>query len=149
VVLDGALFEDILYPELAGRATRHVFLITYAQASAQYTKEAFSNIIVEAFRSKGNITIEKWVCSRENHLLGGFHFHMAVKVFKQRRWATIKRSVESTYPDIKLHFSQKPKDDGDSYDGAYNYVIKGGDFVLSQNHPTVTTAPLVEKHRET
>lgn len=132
-------FEDVTLPQLPSRSTREVFLITYSQSANHYTKESFSNIILQAFLNSGNVVVEKWVCAKELHKNVGFHFHMTVKLNKQKRWAAVKRLVEGAYPDIHLHFSDRSKDHADRnlYDGAYHYTIKGGDFIVSENHPPV------------
>ena len=129
-------FEDIEFPSLKPRLSRQVYLITYAQAMPTYTTASFSDIIERAFVSKGG-RLEQWACAKERHRNGGFHFHMAVKLSEQKRWKSVKYEVERQYADIRLHFSEGV-DHTHGYSGAYAYTVKGGDFLLSENHPTMT-----------
>ena len=134
-------YEDVTFEELPQRATREVFLMTYSQADAQYTKEGISEIVVNAFQESGNAIVEKWVCAKEPHRNGGFHFHIALKLDRQKRWLRVKEYIERNH-GILFHFSNKQKEAGETtlYDGAYSYVIKGGDFIVSEGHPEVLQA---------
>ena len=126
-------FNDIVFPELAHRRSRYVYIITYSRCNAEYTKERFAEIIVNAFTAIGS-TITQWVCSKERHHNGAFHFHMTIKLGEQKRWRVVKASIETEYPNIRLHFSECD-DETKSYDGAYRYTVKGGDFTVSVGHP--------------
>ena len=131
-------FADIVYPELAARSTREVFLMTLAQAPADCTKESVSAMIIDAFANNGEAAIEKWVCAKEPHKNGGHHFHMAIKLDRQKRWLRVRTHISETY-GLQIHFADKKKEpsEGSLYDGAYMYTIKGGDFIVSENHPRV------------
>lgn len=131
-------FDDIIYPELPPRKTREVFLITLSQAPAEYSKEFFSTMIRDAFAMNGEGVIEKWVCAKEPHKNGGNHYHMTVKLDRQKRWQRVKTYISETY-GVQVHFSDKKqgRDEAPGYDGAYMYTVKGGDFIVSQDHPRV------------
>ena len=132
------VFDCLTLPALLPRSTREVFLITYPQCAAHYTKESLSDIVIGALQN-GVARVEKWVCAKEAHRLGGHHFHITVKLDRQKRWANVKRDVERDHPDIRLHFSAKQKEAGEEslYDGAYWYTVKGLDFITSPDHPIV------------
>ena len=127
---------------------REVFLITYSQAAAHYTKESFAAIVVTAFNAMGH-AVEKWVYGKERHVRNGHHFHIVLKFSRQIRWTRVKRQIESDHADIRLHFSDRQREDRErnAYDGAYHYAIKGGDFVSSPNHPTPADAEGHKKKR--
>ena len=138
-------FPDLQFPSVGSRSTRKVYLITYSKASDSYCKESFSSIVVDAFHNTGDAIVQKWVCSKEKHTVEGFHFHMTVKLSKQRRWLAVKHKVQADHADIRLHFSERPQNskNENAYDGAYHYTIKGGDFICSDGHPSVTSPPVV------
>ena len=130
-------YDDLVYPQLDVRHTREVFLITYSQAPPQMTKEEFADMVVNSLVESGsNCVVEKWVCSKEPHRRGGIHFHLTVKLNKQRRWLSAKNLMQERH-GITLHFANRRKEDGESslYDGAYQYTVKGGDFIRSPGHP--------------
>lgn len=129
-------YEAIVFDELPVRATREVFLVTLAQAPDDMTKQSFSALLIEAFEENGDAVIEKWVCAKERHRDGGFHFHMAIKIDRQKRWRALKEYIRRSH-GINVHFANKQKEPEDRtlYDGAYGYVVKGGDFVVSEGHP--------------
>ena len=133
------VFDDVTLPEPDRRATRHVFLITYSQADPVYTKQSFADLVLRAIRETGqNCVVEKWVCAKERHRNGGHHFHMSVKLQRQRRWLQIKEFLLREF-DMSVHFSNKQKEGKEIslYDGAYWYTVKGNDFIVSEGHPEV------------
>lgn len=145
-VLD-PVFDDVEFPELERRATREVFLITYSQARPDVTKESFADIVTNAIEATGNeVVVEKWVCAKERHRTDGFHFHMTVKLDRQKRWVRIKEYV-TEHHGIVLHFANKRKAAGESslYEGAYKYTVKGGDFIRSEGHPEVRESDAEEE----
>ena len=89
-------FEDVVFPELPPRSTREVFLITLSQAPPNISKEIFSSMIIDGFQASGEAVIEKWVCGKEPHKNGGSHFHMTVKLDRQKRWQRVKTYVNNT-----------------------------------------------------
>lgn len=76
---------------------RSIYLITYSRADlTRYpTRKDFASSVQEAFRETNNCSeLIQWVCSMENHQESGFHYHMAVKLSKPRRWLRVKRYLE-------------------------------------------------------
>ena len=80
------------------RQVRLIYLITYSQADSSIaaTREDFARIVVDAFTktNSGSSEISQWVCSKENHADHGFHYHMAVKLTRARRWASIRNYLQ-------------------------------------------------------
>ena len=120
---------------LRNRDVRSVYLITYSQADiARFTKQRFATLIVEIFQ-EGDVRVVQWVCSKESHTDGGYHFHLAIKLNKIKRWLTIRRTLSSQH-NIEVNFSSQHND----YYSAWRYVIKEGDFVESVGHPDLASA---------
>ena len=53
----------------------------------------------------------------ENHVDGGKHHHMAIKLSAQKRWKGAKKFLMDNY-DISVHLSTRH----DNYYSAYKYV---------------------------
>ena len=120
---------------LRNRDVRSVYLITYSQADiVRFNKVRFANLIVEIFE-EGDVRVLQWVCSKESHTDGGYHFHVAIKLNKVKRWLTIRRTLSNQH-GIEVHFSSHHND----YYSAWSYVIKDGDFVQSTGHPDLASA---------
>ena len=66
---------------------RSVYVITYSKADLSKipTRETFCNIVKEAFLSYGDATIVKYACSKEAHQDGSMHYHMVIKLSKQKK----------------------------------------------------------------
>ena len=65
---------------------RSAYLITYSQANL----EKFPNR--SNFCQNGGAKVIHWCCSRENHVAGGQHYHIAVKLNRTQRWQMSKVS---------------------------------------------------------
>ena len=74
-----------------------------------------------------------WVCSRESHGNGGFHYHMALKLDRCRRWLCSKKYLKEQH-SISVHFSDLHY----NYYSAWKYVTKEDEHVLESNgHPNL------------
>ena len=94
-----------LSSNLNDRAVRQVYLIAYSKADLQKfpTRESFAQAVVKSFEAT-NTKIEHWVCSKEAHQVNGFHYHMALKLNRYKRWLSSKRYLEENH-GISVHFS--------------------------------------------
>ena len=93
-------------PNLNARAVRQVYLITYSQADSERfpTRESFAQAIVRSFNSTNTNIVEHWVCCKEAHHTTGFHYHMAIKLQRCKRWLPSKKYLKAEY-GISVHFS--------------------------------------------
>jgi len=116
-----------------GPNVRSVYLVTYSQAGEEWTRETFSNSVVEKFEeNQGNVT--QWVCSREAHQNGGIHYHLALKLDRQKRWLNVRNSLARVH-GINVNFS----DGHTNYFDAWEYVTKSDEqFIQSEGHPDLT-----------
>ena len=117
---------------LNARAVRQVYLITYSQADLEKfpTRKSFAEVVVSSFNSI-DTTVEHWVCSKEPHQRKGYHYHMAVKLNRCKRWLSSKNYLQEIY-GISVHFS----DIHYNYYSAWKYSTKKDKNVLgSDNHP--------------
>ncbi|CAB3999311.1 hypothetical protein BSL78_20361 [Paramuricea clavata] len=116
---------------------RSIYLITYSQCgNSGLSRQAFAQIILDAWNDSCLSRIIQWVVSEEMHQDGGKHFHMALKLDKKTRWLAVRNFLDMRH-GIKVNFSDKH----DNYFSAYKYVVKDdADYVLSDNHPDLTNA---------
>ncbi|CAB4002173.1 hypothetical protein AC249_AIPGENE13320 [Paramuricea clavata] len=116
---------------------RSIYLITYSQCgNSGLSRQAFAQIILDAWNDPCLSKIIQWVVSEEMHQDGGKHFHMALKLDKKTRWLVVRNFLDMRH-GIKVNFSDKH----DNYFSAYKYVVKyDADYVLSDNHPDLTNA---------
>lgn len=115
--------------------SRSVYLVTYSQADREKveSKQEFSEIVVQEFK---DCEVIQWVCSEEKHKEEGFHYHLALKLDRVKRWKSVRERIQQKY-GISVHFS----DHHSNYCSAYKYVIKEGDFLESGGHPEYTGSP--------
>ena len=124
------------YNALSRRQVRSVYLITYSRAQADKiaSRAAFAEVIVEAFKNadqKISNRVLQWVCSEERHRDGRIHYHMAVKLERNRRWLKVRNYVHEMH-GVKINFSSNHA----NYYSAWKYPTKDDtDFVLSECHP--------------
>ena len=121
---------------------REVYLITYSQADVvKATDRAkFAELICSEFNRSDSV-VDKWVCSAEIHREGGFHYHLAIKLHKQRRWAQVRNNIKRQH-GIDLDFQGWH----DNYYSAYTYVTKyDPHFLTSPGHPTLDNPPSTSK----
>ena len=106
---------------------RQVYLITYSQADLQKfpTRRAFADVVVNYFGCETETPVVQWACCLEQHRNGGYHFHIAVKLQRCKRWLPSKSYLTQQY-SISVHFSSSR----DNYYSAWKYVTKEDDDVL-------------------
>ena len=116
-----------------------VYVITYSQADIErYDKESFATLVCDSFTDiDADIRVLQWVCCRERHQDGGFHFHLAIKLNKLKRWLCVRRTL-STRHNVNVNFSSAHND----YYSAWCYVTKEYDFVESIGHPDLRSASI-------
>ena len=114
-------------------SVRSVYLLTYSQATDEWTRHAFAEAVVEEFEN-AEARVRQWTCSQENHQDGGKHFHMAVKLDRQKRWVKVRNNI-AEYHGIQVHFSDKHT----NYFDAWEYVTKEDpEFLQSEGHPDLS-----------
>lgn len=126
-----------LLQQLAAREVRSVYLVTYSQADiTRFTKNVFAQVVKDKFE-ENHVRVVHWVCCRELHRDAGYHFHLAIKLNKIKRWLSVKQCIQEEQ-GIVLHFSSNHRD----YYSAWDYVRKYGDYVESEGHPDLLSAGL-------
>ena len=99
----------------------------------------------DVLMGKGRLE-ERWCCCKENHQdRPNPHYHVAIKLNKQRRWLSAHDYIAKHY-NIQVNFSDKP---GNYYE-AWLYCTKSDrEIVTSDNHPDFTRVPraTTELHR--
>ena len=126
---------------LRSREVRSVYLITYSRADLEVvaSREEFSRLVLDSFANADPCThseVVQWVCSKEAHRDGGFHFHMAVKLNARRRWLRVRNYLEERH-GVKVHFSNNHH----NYYSAWQYTTKeDSSYLQSINHPDLTNA---------
>ena len=104
------------------RVAKRQYLVTYSQADLLKfpTRESFGTAVRDAFNhGSGKVTVQHWVCSRENHEDGGQHYHCSVKLDGVKRWLGVKNVFQQRY-GVVLNFS----DSHNHYMSAYRYTCK-------------------------
>lgn len=113
-------------------AVRQVYLITYSQCDLQKfpTRQSFAEAVVASF-GHTNAEILQWVCCKECHSSGGYHYHMAIKLDRCQRWLASRRYLQEQH-GISVNFS----DSHHNYYSAWKYTTKEDNNVLeSKDHP--------------
>lgn len=115
------------------RSGRRLYLATLSQADATRfpTRQSFAEYIIKHFhRGTSQVRIIQWVCSKEQHKEGGFHYHMAMKLNGIKKWYGPWRAM---YEDnVVISFSESH----DYYISAYRYVTKEDEnYIESEGHP--------------
>ena len=135
------------YNALSRRQVRSVYLITYSRAQADMliaSRAAFAEVIVEAFKNadpKISNRVVQWVCSEERHRDGGIHYHMAVKLERNRQWLKVRNYVHEMH-GVQINFSSNHA----NYHSAWKYATKDDtDFVLSEGHPDLGNVPQTQQ----
>lgn len=144
---DSTLVEERVWKTgLKGRQIRSVYLITYSKADAEIiaSRESFAVAVLDSFEnadpsSKTNIV--QWVCSEEKHKNGDSHYHMAVKLDKNRRWLKVRNYADSKH-GVKLNFSSSHS----NYYSAWKYTTKEDkEYLQSPGHPDLKNAPQTQE----
>ena len=98
--------NDIFVParELNARSVRKVYLITYSQVDKELfpTRRSFVDVVLQSFN---DANVVQWCCSLEQHISAGVHYHMAIKLDRNKRWISSKRLLQESC-GISVHFSE-------------------------------------------
>lgn len=124
--------------ELQADQVRQVYLLTYSQADLTRfpSRETFSRAVLDAF-SQTPANVLYWVCAKETHEDGGYHYHLAIKLDRVQRWRNVKRHLQDRY-HIVVNFSNSHA----NYYTAWEYVTKEDTSPLqSDNHPVLENPP--------
>lgn len=119
--------------ELDARSVRKVYLITYSQVDKELfpTRRSFVDAVVQSFNDSN---VVQWCCSLEQHISTGIHYHMAIKLDRNKRWISSKRFLLESY-GISVHFSEIHH----NYYSAWKYVTKEDKrYIESKDHPDLT-----------
>ena len=130
------------HKEPSKRSARQIYLITYSGADVLLVpgRKEFAKIITEEFDRFDQVT-DQWIVSVEMHRKKGVHFHMALKLQKERRWAQVRKNVKKKY-DIDLDF----QDWHSHYYDAFTYVSKfDTHYQTSEGHPVLENPPSTDK----
>ena len=127
--------EDIFVPEsreLDARSVHKVYLITYSQVDEELpTRRSFFDAVLQSFN---DCNVVQWCCSLEQHISAGVHYHMAIKLDRNKRWISSKRFLLERR-GISVHFSEIHT----NYDSAWKYVTKEDKYYIeSLEHPDLT-----------
>ena len=131
---------------------RLVYLMTYSRADTNRfpSRPSFSEAVLEGWKNCG-VRVLHWVVCLEGHadtdysvsneINNLYHYHMAVKLSKRKRWLQVRNFLDERY-GIKVHFS----DIHNTYYTAYRYVTKEDSEALhSPNHPDLQEVPRTER----
>ena len=108
---------------------RSVYLITYSKADMKKvpSREKYAEIILEGF-SKGVAKVLQYAVCKEQHKDGTPHYHMCLKLNKQRRWKGVRNILSNRYK-INVNFSDKYN----NYYACYMYIKKcDSNYVVSK-----------------
>ena len=124
--------NESLTRELNASAVRQVYLVTYSQADLDKfpTRRSFAEAVVCSFHET-DAKVLQWFCSKESHENGGYHYHMALKLDRCKRWLRSKSHLKREH-NISVHFSNLHY----NYYSAWKYVTKEDtDVIESEDHP--------------
>ena len=137
-------------PRLNGRRVRSVYLITYSKANVDIiaSRESFAVVVLDSFQNAdptSKTKVVQWVCSQECHQNGDIHYHMAVKLDRNRRWLTARNYADKKH-GLKLNFSSSHA----NYFSAWKYTTKDDkQYLESQYHPDLKNAPQTQEASQT
>ena len=142
--LDDDRNEDFVKTKQPSKSTlpRQIYLITYSQADVLKVqgRETFAEFVTNEFNRQDHV-VDKWVVSAELHRKSGIHYHLAIKLKKQRRFAQVRINLKRKY-DIDVDFHEWH----DNYFSAYTYVTKfDKHYMTSENHPVLDNDPVTSK----
>ena len=133
-------------PRLNGRKVRSVYLITYSKANVEIiaSRESFALVVLDSFQNAdltSKTKVVQWVCSQERHKNGQIHYHMAVKLDRNRRWLTVRNYADKKH-GLKLNFSGNNA----KYFLAWKYTTKDDkEYLESECHPDLKNAPQTQE----
>ena len=131
---------------LNGRKVRSVYLITYSKANVEIisSRESFAVVVLDSFQNAdatSKTKVLQWVCSQERHQNGEIHYHMAVKLDRNRRWLTVRNYADKKH-GLKLNFSSSHA----NYFSAWKYATKDDEeYLESECHPDLKNAPQTQE----
>ncbi len=123
-------------------SVRSVYLVMYSQADLQKfpSRNEFASAVVTSFES-GSAKVKHWCCSRESHVDGGQHYHLALKLQRSQRWLHSKRYLEQNF-GIAVNYSSIHY----NYYSAWQYVTKEDtQYEESTGHPRLNNEPRTSK----
>ena len=87
---------------------RSVYLITYSQADIENVpdKDTFIALVTDGFHHQGTARIIQFACAQERHQDGNVHYHIVVKLNKQKRWRAVRNYISRKY-NINVNFSNE------------------------------------------
>ena len=127
--------------EVVGPCSRSVYLITYSQADIEKveSRTQFSDMVLDSFCRNGNVTVLRWVCSKDEHKDQGHHYHIALKLDRQKKWLSVRKHLHQKF-GVKVHFS----DNYSNYYEAWKYVTKeDNNYILSEGHPDLLNSAVL------
>lgn len=131
---------------LNGRQIRSVYLITYSKADVEIiaSRDSFAVVVLDSFQNADPTSkskVVKWVCSQERHQNGEIHYHMAVKLDRNRRWLSVRNYADKKH-GLKLNFSSTQA----NYFSAWKYTTKDdNEYLESEGHPDLKNAPQTQE----
>ena len=140
VLFDISRLKDTDMSEEKLPCSRSVYMLTYSQADmvAVPSSVYFKEIVIDAFKQNGKANIVRWVCGQEKHKEGGSHYHMVVKLDRQKRWLSVRNYLDTKH-SIKVNFSDKHA----NYYEAWKYVTKEDScYIQNIGHPDFENATI-------
>ena len=105
-----------------GRATRRTYLVNSSQADREkfHKRKSYGEYVENACNScAGLVGLNHWASFLEQHVQGGEHCHISVKLSGPRRWKAA-RDFLANRQGINVNFS----DNHHNFYSAYRYVTK-------------------------
>ena len=125
--------EETMASSNSSPCVRSVYLITYSQATEDWSRQSFAEAVVEQFENT-EARVRQWVCCQERHENNGIHFHVAVKLDRQKRWLRVRNQLAQVH-GINVNFSNRHT----NYFDAWEYVAKEDvEFLQSEEHPDLS-----------
>ena len=124
------------------KQARQVYLITYSQADVLKvpSRSMFADLVCKQFNRNDDV-VDRWASSIELHRKSGVHYHLALKLKKDRRFNEVRKNIVKEH-NINLDF----KEWHDNYYTAYTYVKKFDSyFETSEGHPILDNPPSTTK----
>lgn len=121
---------------LTKNTNNRTYLITYSKAEedAFPTRESFADLCALAFG--GTSKVSWYACAKEPHQLGGFHYHVTIKLFQGQRWGIAKEFLERH--GAVVNFARPPSADTAMYAWMFKYICKyDKEVYLSSGHPSL------------
>ena len=119
--------------ELNVRDTRKVYMITYSQSNLEKCpdRKTLVEFVLKAFDFE-NSTVKPmhWEVCKEAHQNGGSHYHMCIKINKNKRMGDVKRKLLENGANVSF------TEGHGNYITAFRYINKSDtEVLLSDSHP--------------